>query len=1039
MAKKTRPSENQLHLDSLDVELLRRVQGAWLDKLKSQGFSKQIEKEIAQSSDLASLWFNSISEDHFDLDSAYKKTIRKLWQETYSIGNLYTEILNLKEAAIETVGLATELVNKGNQERISNSFYVLDELFAKCLNETSVIYESIFEQSSRGCCHVDFAGKILYANSAFHELVGLGDVIGHQLTEFFPTAQQIIQDALEEQQDTTQSQQNIVPLITRTLLRKGNKNIPVTAEFGPIFVEGKRIGGYSTITDISVFNAERRVYEKSPLGIIRVDKDNVITYANKEASTILGLPAEKIIIDKKKFKDFFSAEDQKIIDQHLKRRPKGEGDEYKLNRLPDGRALPLHVIAIPEVDNRNTWIDTFAIIRALDVETTINRIHEANLATSTLEQLLDDTLKAIRDLIPFEFAIAGIFNKTMEYWKSIYDYPRKFWETNWLPVTSEQGKWLSRSGTKKTIPDLKSSIQSQSNCEYLGNTTIKNLYEEDFNSALIFPINQGVRLVAIILLFSKEPKYFGDRHWDLITKLKLPIADVINSILSIMQRNENEFIHKLLQRIAESVEMGSSLSRTTKDKPVSMQKPAIAICEELTRFYKWDSVSIFKVLSDQFELLAQNAETRKGYRLPENHKQPIRDGLLGEAYFTNKPLIENDVINGSLANKYKKTCDKTKSELVFPIEIMGRIVWLLNIEDAKLNAFCPEDLETLEKIVSGLRPVLEGGFARTVLEYAWDVASDGIIMTDIDGKIIDANQAAERMLKMPRDQLVELHFVKNFVADAERASVIEEPEGFGPEIVKLKISQQLSLPIRLSSRILLDYSRREFFLEDLTELEQRTRLEALSGALYDIAVQTRLPLSLGMSILRKLQPSTDPNTVEEVVKKSLNQLSKAERAFERIALYGQTGERISESFRSIVLKGFFDDVFDGFSPEECNIIDIQDLEVAPNIRGDHYQLEFVFQTILDYLLRFNPPAGKIQIKVEPQDSDFIAFHISGVADEGFDEAMEGSSADPTLRARAEVALAENFLRRFIERNHGGTYQKEKSDNQLIFTIRLPVT
>ncbi len=646
MAKKIRPSENQLPPDSLDVELLRRVQGVWLDKLKSQGFSKQIqeeiEKEIDQNSDLASLWFNSISGDYFDLDSACEKTIHKLWQETYSIGNLYTEILNLKEAVIETVGSATELVNKSNQEWTewtSHSFHVLDKLFAKCLNETSVIYESIFEQSSRGCCHVDLTGKILYANSTFRKLVGLDYVIGHQLIDFFTTGQQTIQNAL-------QSQQDIVPVITRALLRKGSENIPVTAEFGPIIVEGFCTGGYSTITDISIFNAELQVYENSPLGIIKVDTDNYITYANKKALTSLNLPAEEI--NKRTFKSFFPEKDQKIIEQHLELRRQGEADEYDLNHLPDSRELPLHVIAIPEMDNRHNWTSTFVIIRALD----------------------------------------------------------------------------------------------------------------------------------------------------------------------------DEFIHKLLRRIVESVEMGSYLSKITKERPISMQKPATVICEELTRFYKWDNVSIFKVLPDnKFELLAQNAEPRDGYRLPEMHTQAISEGLLGEALRRKRPLIENNVHNGPLADKYKEIRPETQSELVFPIEIMERVTWLLNIEDANLNAFCPEDFDTLNRIFSsGLRLVLGGVFARSLLEMTWDEERYGIIMTMEDYRIIDANRTAHEMLKMPpKSDLLIGRNLADFLGDTEREQ-IETPLNFGPEIIKLIDSRGLPFKMALSSRALPEYGRRVFFAEDPTIL-----------------------------------------------------------------------------------------------------------------------------------------------------------------------------------------------------------------------------
>lgn len=86
-------------------------------------------------------------------------------------------------------------------------------------------------------------------------------------------------------------------------------------------------------------------------------------------------------------------------------------------------------------------------------------------------------------------------------------------------------------------------------------------------------------------------------------------------------------------------------------------------------------------------------------------------------------------------------------------------------------------------------------------------------------------------------------------------------------------------------------------------------------------------------MLRKLQSAPDRDT-KDIVNKALWQLSKAERTFERIALYGDVDETLSARLTPIALGAFSENLFNALSPEARASVELTDLGVLPNVRGE---------------------------------------------------------------------------------------------------------
>jgi GAF domain-containing protein len=94
--------------------------------------------------------------------------------------------------------------------------------------------------------------------------------------------------------------------------------------------------------------------------------------------------------------------------------------------------------------------------------------------------------------------------------------------------------------------------------------------------------------------------------------------------------------------------------------------------------------------------------------MPKNHGQAIDEGVMGYAYHSASIVnVGNVGENETFKNLFVRTCAATVSELCMPIWMYGKIVSLLNVEDAQENAFSPEEVESLRVLINQAGAVFE--------------------------------------------------------------------------------------------------------------------------------------------------------------------------------------------------------------------------------------------------------------------------------------------------------------------------------------------
>ena len=108
----------------------------------------------------------------------------------------------------------------------------------------------------------------------------------------------------------------------------------------------------------------------------------------------------------------------------------------------------------------------------------------------------------------------------------------------------------------------------------------------------------------------------------------------------------------------------------------------------LARDYRW--VGIYKITRGEFLIVAKTGQCPPAYP-----RFPITQGLAGAAVESKQAIMVADVHKDP---RYLPTFGSTQSEIVVPmITETERVVGIIDVESAKLNAFEDEDREILER------------------------------------------------------------------------------------------------------------------------------------------------------------------------------------------------------------------------------------------------------------------------------------------------------------------------------------------------------
>jgi PAS domain S-box-containing protein len=465
---------------------------------------------------------------------------------------------------------------------------------------------------------------------------------------------------------------------------------------------------------------------------------------------------------------------------------------------------------------------------------------------------------------------------------------------------------------------------------------------------------------------------------------------------------------------------------------------------------------------------------------------------LGEFYYLpwSDPFVRNSFKNGTVNSKLPKEemVDWDPQDLLYaPLRLPeGHLVGRISIDDpidgrrptkeslsplelivhqaavAVENAYLIRDLKTARNQIKEHAEQLEQKVeertsdlrrSQEKLRSIFDASPDAITLTDLDGKIIECNQAALDIngCKTREDMVGKSAFEFIVVNDHEKArenlkKTLEEGSVKNAEYTcitknKKEFSAELSASVVRDAYgepiafvwILKDITERKWMEQQLLKSE---RLAAIGELATMVGHDLRNPLTgiVGAAYFLKMKLSSQMSRKElemlELIEKDIeysnkivNDLLDFSREIRLNKVRTTVQSMIKEALSKIKV------------PKKVKIIDFTDK--ASVILVDVYQMNRVFENIIKNAFDAMPKGGKLEIKSEKKGKWLnVIFHDTG---EGVPKENLNKLGTPLFTTKAKgVGMGLAICRRLVEAHEGSISIESEQEAGTLVTVTLPV-
>ncbi|TMD59922.1 MAG: GAF domain-containing protein [Chloroflexi bacterium] len=128
------------------------------------------------------------------------------------------------------------------------------------------------------------------------------------------------------------------------------------------------------------------------------------------------------------------------------------------------------------------------------------------------------------------------------------------------------------------------------------------------------------------------------------------------------------------------------------------ERAATRAADAIRRELKQRWVGIYEVGERDIEIIGWSG----GQGLPAHPRFPLTEGLCGAAVAARETIVAADV---RLDPRYLEAFGTTRSEIVVPILLDGRVNGLIDVESDRVNAFGEPERSRLERAAAVLSPL----------------------------------------------------------------------------------------------------------------------------------------------------------------------------------------------------------------------------------------------------------------------------------------------------------------------------------------------
>jgi PAS domain S-box-containing protein len=911
-----------------------------------------------------------------------------LQNPSYSITDLLHDTAKAKQKSV-SAGMSAR--------RLMDHWTLLDRTIEDCLALTLVPHEKFIDSTLHAFCELDQSGSITFANAKMIEWVP--GCVGKELATLFGRMAGQVRTAL-----AGKGQRQLYQFE----LESGRNRYAVLAEFGRIKAKGPT-SGYALLVDMSeLVDAERKALEAAPNSMLKVDSKYRVLHANKRALDLFELKLDELIGQDPR--EFISGEkSRREVARQSEERRSGRGGQYDalFKRPKSHETINIRITSVPYFNTSGEFSGALIAFQQIDHEIARKDIARLIATQTDYKVLFADILRIIKKFIPFEWADLSLYTKERDYAFSFCRYyppdhgdPYKI---KWWPIAPEYHGFIEQ--PSPCISDLNAFLkQTPEGRKELEKPEMQSALAEGRKAIIALPVRREGRIIGALSLQSEKVGQYNESMHTLLRD-HLAVDQALQTVFNLREYADRDFLLDLLTKIAAATDH-KQLAKT--------------IVVELARFYEFQSVSIFKInaWSGHFSLLAQQTGPQGGAEIPSGYKQPLNEGLLGLTYERGETInLKDRDVESEAAKRFKEVAPGTRSELCIPIKLRGRILWVLNLEDSRKNAFAEPEVEKIESIVKQVDATVDHLFQGLVLSQVLKVFPDGVVIARKEGEVLLCNEEAQRLFELESEPSGA--YLSSFLSDSDVTAVLSE-QACAPWTTQVLGKSGKKTPVLMSKRLLPEeYDHVVLLLQDVTELQWKADIERLKAALADATSQVRVPLSLVSSYIQQIGRKTDDRDLADLAGKTIRQLGRIELTYDRVfASYDANklpiGRKIPVNINRII-----EHILDELPESDRKTVKFVPCDEPTWISADTYRLFFALESMLTYLLRSRADSNEITLNVSNSDKKYIDIVMAGSV---VAIATNGELERIVEATRIEIALGEGLLKR-IAIECGGTFTR----------------
>lgn len=583
---------------------------------------------------------------------------------------------------------------------------------------------------------------------------------------------------------------------------------------------------------------------------------------------------------------------------------------------------------------------------------------------------------------------------------------------------------------------------------------IRALYEAGFRSYVSLPLRVGGRIIGALHVVSLRERNF---RWEQVRLLQ-QVADA----LAVAIENERLYRAEREQReLAEALADAAAAITRTLD-PIRMLEEVL---EQVARVVPGDAFNVMLVEDDTARVVRwRGYEPFGGEELIAGVMFPVADvPNLREMVQTGKPVLIPDTHADPQWIRIKGL-DWIRSYVAAPIVVRGITVGFLHVDGTRPRQFGPTDAARLKAFADQVAIALENAqlytelrryagtleeqvrerTAQMIAQYAQLEAilrstGDGIILTDSQGEILQANPVAQGWLARdlaPEDAERLWEAIRRVASRAqERPTEVVELPGLDLEVRASPVER----PGEEVAAVVV--------LHDVTQYKALERLRA--RFISNISHELRTPLTTLKTYLYILRgmPELFPQYLDILEREVDWQARLVEDVLEISRL---DSDAFRMQFRPVGLNALTTEVVDAQRPLALArglALEFHPAEVEPVARADPDALRMVLINLVRNSIQYTLPGGRVEVSTGEEEWEGHRWATVTVADTGigipqeelpyiFDRFFRGER--PRQMQIPGTGLGLSILKEIVDRHGGRIAVESEVGKGTRFTVWLPV-